>query len=128
MSHASLTEPQKAIDEVHTLQERIVQDARRIHELSRSIHQYARRTPPGQLTSAYVSYANVWTRFAGMVEQGLRRTSIASRTVISALNQSPPEPVAPKPPIKTPPKVYRSPAPPNDDFAELFGEDLTHAK
>jgi hypothetical protein len=127
--HASLLTPDVAIEEIRSIQERMDQDARRIYELSRSIYQFARRTPSGQLSSAYVLYANAWTRFAGMVDQGLKRTTTASRVITAALEQNAQEAVveAKKPPIKSDRQIFRSPLPPNDDLVELFGEELINA-
>lgn len=119
-------DPRAAIDEIDSIRGRMEQDARRIYELSRAIHQYARRTP-SDVTSAYVMYANTWTRFAGMVDQGLRRTTTPCRVVTAALEKNAREEEAKekKPPIQRP--APRGLLPPNDDMVELFGEDLVNA-
>ena len=124
--YSSLLEPQVAIEEIRVLQERLDQDARRIYELSRSLYQFARRTPSGQMTSVYVLYANAWTRFAGMVEQGLRRTSTATRIATASLARVTQEEIQPeeKPSAMRERLTYKSPLPPSDDLVELFGEAL----
>jgi len=124
----SLMEPRAAIDEINAIRDRMEQDARRIYELSRSIHQYARRAP-SDVSSAYLMYANTWTRFAGMVDQGLRRTTTPCRVVTSTLEKVAREEEARskenKPPIQR--QAPRGLLPPNDDMVELFGEDLVNA-
>jgi hypothetical protein len=114
------------IAEIREIRERIDQDARRIYELSQALHQRARRNPAGSTTPAFIMYSNAWTRFAGMVAQGMRRTVTAERVIVPAMEEKPEPPVKPK--LKEPKgKVYRSPLPVNDDLVELFGEELVNA-
>lgn len=81
-------EPQAIIDEINVLRDGIERSARRIHDLSRILHQQMRRSSlrTGAQTQSrdnavYVTFANVWTRFGGMVLQGLQRTRQADRVL-----------------------------------------------
>lgn len=114
------------IEEIREIRERVDGDARRIYELSQALHQRTRRNPTDTSTSAFLMYANAWTRFAGMVAQGLRRTVTAERVIVPAM-EAPQEP-PPKPRVKdSKESPIRSPLPVHDDLVELFGEELVNA-
>lgn len=86
--------PQEIVAEIRDLQKGLSRGATRIHELSRALYHRMRRTAPGDDTNVYITYSNAWTRFAGMVSQGLARTRSAER-VLGMLRQEEKEPPTP---------------------------------
>ena len=68
------------VKEVGQLKQAVERDARRIYELSKVLHDRMRRAELTDDTRPiYIAFSNTWTRFAGMVTQGLNRTASADR-------------------------------------------------
>jgi hypothetical protein len=115
--------PEDMVAEITGLRNGIESGARRIYELSRVLHDRMRRADPNQPSrQVYVTYANVWIRFSGMVQQGLQRTRQTDRV----LRLLPQEEVSS--PELTPPEAEgqaRSVPEPSatEDFISLYGEE-----
>lgn len=92
------------------LQDEVRTRAIRIQELSKILYQRVRRAPIDDSTAIYTTYSNVWTRFAGMLGQGLTRASSASR-VLRRLPATRAEPAAPERPKPVPVSVGEAPTP-----------------
>lgn len=68
--------------EIESLCETMNLAAQRIQELSRFLYEHSRRSGAwDSTTSAYISYSNAWGRFAAAIQQGIRRTSVVTRTL-----------------------------------------------
>jgi len=111
---------QAIVAEIRMLREAIDTDARRIFELSTTLHRMTGRQPADDSTVPYRNYANAWSRFANMVGLGLRRTASSERVL--ALLKPEPEPEPEPKPVKPKPEVI---VPTDDeDFDEVYGEVL----
>lgn len=75
----SLMSYDEIVQEIGDLRKGVDQGARRIYELSRVLHDRARRDQQDDTTGVYIAFSNAWSRFAGMVNQGLSRTASADR-------------------------------------------------
>ena len=111
---------EEVIDEIRQLREGIDLSARRIHELSKALYHRARRAPSDQSSSSYVMYSNVWTRFAGMVEQGLRR-SVSMDRLLSRAPEEERKPLVDKTRKRSIASIIQGP-PTDNDIEELYGE------
>jgi hypothetical protein len=77
---------EEIVEEIKGLRETVNLAATRIVALSQQLYAHARRNASSDTAStAYVSFAGAWGRFAGAIQQGLRRTVIADRTLDRAL-------------------------------------------
>ena len=110
----------EVIDEIRVMRENIDISARRIHELSKALYHRVRRLPVGDQTSSLVMYSNVWTRFAGVVEQGLRR-SVSMDRVLKKEPEEDRKPLSDKPKKRSITNIIQGP-PSDNDLEELFGE------
>lgn len=130
--HNPLTmEPEEIVAEIDEHRETIDRASRRIYELSRVLRDRMRRADP-TLMGIYVTYSNAWTRFAGMIQQGLQRTQIAERVLRMLPEETPraeqrsERPEEEAHPEATPVDQAR-PVPddhPLRDFIELYGEEV----
>ena len=78
-----------------------------------------------ETSGVYTLYANTWQRFAGMVLQGVRRTTSSDRILRRLEERHPADPRPPAPPVPTPQPA----APSTNDLMELYGiETVTHAQ
>jgi len=73
--------PEEIDLEILGLQGEIQTKGSRIHELAQTLYQRVRRAPADDSTAIYITYANAWTRFAGMVSLGAVRTSRVARVL-----------------------------------------------
>jgi hypothetical protein len=105
------------VAEIRELKGEIDVRARRIHELSKTLYQKTRRASADSDTRAWIVYTNAWTRFAGMIEQGIRRAGHLDRLVSAKTVED--RTVRPASVSKA--AVVRSVLPKKDDFAELYG-------
>ena len=114
------------MEEIHQLRDNIRQSSMRIFDLSRMLYSRARRRPSDDTTSAYILAANAWSRFSGMLEQGLRRASSSDRVLR----------LIPKPVVETPSKPPKpqaeSPSPRTgagfpSDVTSLYGVEMVNA-
>lgn len=138
-------EPDQIVGEITHLRDGIDQSSRRILELSRTLHDRMRRENRARLarsqsvrsgtpesneatrTGLYLTYANLWTRFASMVQQGLQRSRQADRVIRLLPDEAPVLPTqaeaeaAPEPA----PEAQTVPTPsPLEDFITLYGEEM----
>lgn len=67
------------LQEIGDIRKSVDAGAKRIHELSRVLHEKARRGEQDDTTGIYIAVSNAWSRFSGMVAQGLSRTASADR-------------------------------------------------
>lgn len=67
--------------EISTLRESIRASAFKLLQVSDTLHRQARKATPTTTTRAYVTYANGWMRFSGMVTQGLKRADLTDALV-----------------------------------------------
>lgn len=120
--------PDEILGEIAQLKVGLDVSTRRIMELSRTLHDRMRRSDPtASDRNVYLTYANAWSRFAGMVQQGLQRTQHADRLLrllpereeVQTPDRGHPEPVnvdqAHTMPVTSP----------LEDFITLYGEELT---
>jgi hypothetical protein len=73
--------PEEIILEIKSLRDEIEIKSVRIHTLAQTLYQRVRRAPADDTTAIYMTYANAWTRFAGMVSQGSARTASISKVL-----------------------------------------------
>lgn len=115
--------PQEIVAEIRDIQKGLSRGATRIHELSRALYHRMRRTAPGDDTNVYITYSNAWTRFAGMVSQGLVRTRSAER-ILGMLRTEEPPPQTPPPPPPTRERQESSPErSPMEDLIAAYQEE-----
>ena len=123
------------VAEISSLRETMNLAAQRVIELSRTLYIQARRGTANSATSAYLAYANGWTRLAAAVQQGLRRTSTTDRVLSSAQKQAeldarPPPPPRERKVEKERENPLRNPNPlaPEDrsldDLMKLYGKEI----
>lgn len=74
------------IAEIRQLSASMDESARRMFELSDSLHRHARKSLDQDMSS-YVAYANAYKRVSNMVGLGLRRTSSTDRRVMRDAEQ-----------------------------------------
>jgi hypothetical protein len=109
------------VREIHATRDEMNRLAARMVELSQVLYSRVRRAPADDFTSRYLAFANAWTRFGGMVDGGLRRTSGVTRLVESIQREKAEvesegqkvKPVAP-------------PASPAPDLVELYGQEMVN--
>jgi hypothetical protein len=121
-------QPQEIVSEIADLRDYIDQSTRRIYELSRTLHDRMRRMDPGgDSRGIYTTYANSWSRFAGMVQQGLQRTRHADRVLglLPRNEQTEPQTPAPAPVPVNQAQIVPAPSP-LEDFISLYGEEMVH--
>lgn len=115
--------PEEIVRDIQNLRDTIHNASARLLELSRVLYHHARRER--NQTSAggvYLTYANAWTRFAGMVSQGIQRTRSAER-VLGLLEDPAPDTrveQAPAPEARSMP--VRSSA--LEDLIAVYGEEV----
>jgi hypothetical protein len=125
------------VGEITHLRDGIDHSSRRILELSRSLHDRMRRDdrrriatngPSNERTSIYLTYANLWSRFAGMVQQGLQRSRQADRVLrLLPDDPTPQREAAEVQPTaqEAAPEAQAVPSPsPLEDFITLYGEEM----
>jgi hypothetical protein len=130
--------PDEIVAEITSLRETVDLAARRIGDLSRTLYGHSRRQADAT-TPAYIAFANTWTRLAGAIQQGLRRTSTVDRVLDRALEaqSAPPAPArAPKKQVQkaqeegSENEPIRSNSPfeaadkPLDDLMKLYGQEI----
>jgi hypothetical protein len=90
--------PEDIISEIRQQRDTVERGCRRIYELSQVLYAKTRRDRVLQEREAgtdenarerlaqeyrlYIAYSNAWSRFAGMVDQGLKRTSSLDRIMV----------------------------------------------
>jgi hypothetical protein len=116
--------PDDIVGEIGELRDTIDRSSRRIYELSKVLYDRMRRSP-GANREIYITYSNVWIRFAGMVQQGLQRSRQGDR-VLRLLPETPERTPEVKIPEPMPERVQNAPASPLEDFIELYGEEIVH--
>lgn len=143
--------PEQIVGEIDYLRDGIDQSSRRIYELSRTLHDQMRREDrqrisrnltarPGTPEAAastrsnvFLTYATIWTRLAGMVQQGLQRARQADRVLrllpddVPAARPAQEEVVetAPEPQAEAQAEAQAVPATsPLEDFIALYGEEM----
>jgi hypothetical protein len=116
-----LMSPDAIIAEIGELRGELDVRLTRIHALAQGLYHQVRRAPADDNTSVYITYANAWMRFAGMVNQGVLRTASASKVlrrltpraeqaVPPVKKEVPPEKVA-ETPVDSVLEMYRDPIP-----------------
>ena len=124
--------------EIQYLRDGIDSSARRILDLSRTLHDRTRRDDrrrilanerPNERTNIYLTYSNLWTRFASMVQQGLQRTRQADRVLRllpdDATERQAAAQAEPAQPEEAQPEAQPVPAPsPFEDFISVYGEEM----
>ncbi len=119
--------PEEITAEINGLRDEIDLSSRRIYELSRVLRDRMRRADPTSV-GIYVTYANAWTRFAGMVQQGLQRTRVSDRVLRLLPEEQTPRRQDPTPEPQAQPQADQArPVPADDplrDFIELYGEEV----
>ena len=116
--------PEEIVVEIHEHRDVIRRKAIRIYELSRALYARTRRLPTDESTSPRILFANSWTRLAGAIEQGLKRTVSIDRVVRNHLKpaqeveQTPVQKPKPKP--EAPKVVY------DDDLDSLYGTEVVN--
>lgn len=121
--------PEDIVGEISNLRDGIEQGARRIFELSRALHDRMRRMDPNsQDIHVFITYSNVWTRFSGMVQQGLQRTRQANRILrlLPEERRAPPEaaPPAEVQVVEPAEEAHTMPvSSPLEDFMTVYGEE-----
>jgi hypothetical protein len=113
---------EEIIAEISGLRDEIERKGTRVHELSNALYRRVRKAPADDTTAIYLTYANAWMRFSGMVSQGITRTAGAVRI----LKRLPPQPQAAVEPIKTP-KPKRRVNSPMESLIAMFGDDYDMA-
>ena len=73
--------PEEIVLEIRGLQQDVQSKSVRIQGLSQALYRRVRKAPVDDDTSVYITYANAWTRFAGMVQQGVTRTTHTARVL-----------------------------------------------
>ena len=118
--------PEDILQEISALREGIEQGARRILELSKTLHDRMRRTDPSAADrSVYLTYSNSWSRFAGMVQQGLQRTRQADRLLRllpEREDSQTPDRAVPEP-VRVDEAHSMPVTSPLDDFIKVYGEE-----
>lgn len=118
--------PDEIVAEVRELRTGLERGARRIHELSRTLYHRARRSGEDN-APAYITYANSWTRFAGMVSHGLARQSNVER-LIRPVTPPPDTEAVPTPPTPPTTKQPSGHHVSMEDLLEMYRVgDVTHA-
>ena len=79
----SQMEPDAIVKEIRDLRGEIQRSTERLYELSRVLYSKVRREARPD-TAALILYANAWTRFAGAIGQGLKRTASTDRVLKAA--------------------------------------------
>jgi hypothetical protein len=88
----------------------------------------AHRTQEERL-STYTFVANTWTRFAGMVIQGIQRTRSSDRLLRQLPDAEEPEIEQDEPEAPPPAPVGEGETSPMEDLIEMYGEgDVNHAQ
>jgi hypothetical protein len=75
--------PDQLLAEIATVKESLKVSAATLVQLSTELYNQSRRVQTAS-ASAYVTTANGWMRFAGMVTQGIRRADLTDRQVVRA--------------------------------------------
>jgi hypothetical protein len=85
----ALMTPDEIVLEIKEVRGELEHNIERLFELSRVLYAKARRNndDTDNRRATMVLYANAWTRFVGVVGQGLRRTSSADRVLKVAQQQ-----------------------------------------
>ena len=74
------------IEEIKFIRETIEMAAQRIVQLSQTMQEQVRRSEDNtQVSHVSISFASTWGRFAGAIQQGLRRTMATDRLLERAL-------------------------------------------
>jgi hypothetical protein len=127
---------EEIIGEIGQLREGIDISSRRITELSRSLYDRMRRNDRYRVatngerndaTNIYTTYANLWLRFGGIVQQGLQRTRQADRILRLLPEEETPRRVAQdaNPPPAPMQEAQTVPASsPFEDFITVYGEEM----
>lgn len=105
------------VEEIASLSETMNLAARRIQEISRHLYEHSRRMGTwDDNTSAYITYANAWSRFSLAIQQGVHRTSSVSK-LLDRVMKGPS-------PLPEPKKEKKKPeAPKNKAFSGAFGDE-----
>jgi len=77
--NATQMTPQEILAEVSDHKQSMERSAARLRELSKVLHDRMRQNTTDEESGVYLAVSNVWTRFAGIVTQGLTRTNSADR-------------------------------------------------
>jgi hypothetical protein len=121
--------PEDILAEISMLRDTVNQATRRIHDLSRILHDRMRRVDPDEADrGVYLTYSNAWARFAGMVQQGLQRTRQADRLLrlLADRDEAPTPDVTYPEPVNLPDRAQSVPQPSAlDDLIAVYGEEMT---
>jgi hypothetical protein len=130
------------VAEITHLRSTVEGASRRIYELSRMLYDQMRRgsvngsrndATANDSRDAYVTYANSWTRFAGMIQQGLQRMRHSDRLLRMIEDDAHeraerPAPEDPETSHPQPVNIDQAHAVPNEsplrDFIDLYGEEM----
>jgi len=115
--------PEEITIEISDLQSEIKRHGLRIYALAHGLHTKVRRAPADDTTSIYLTYAHSWTRFSGMVSQGLARTAHAGR--ILKLLPAKIEAAPPAPPKKK--AEQATSLSPVESLISMYGEGAENA-
>lgn len=75
----STMKPEEIVQEITELQSAMKLSVERTFELSKALYSQTRRKASDNNTSAFVNFANSWSRFSGAVAQGLNRLSSSEK-------------------------------------------------
>lgn len=90
--------PDEQVEEIESIQQTMHLAAQRIIELSRNLHVGVRRHIAAEHTPAYITFANAWGRFAGAIQQGIRRSQNVNKIVKRAQQEQRDFELVPPPP------------------------------
>lgn len=75
----STMKPEEIVQEITELQSTMKLSVERTFELSKALYSQTRRKASDNNTSAFVNFANSWSRFSGAMAQGLNRISSSEK-------------------------------------------------
>jgi len=109
--------PEEIIAEIGTIHQDLQVKLARVQGLAQGLYHRARREPPDDNTTVYITYANAWIRFAGMANQGVNRTVLASKVLrrLTPVTEATPE-------RKKPANKPKDEAAPIEDLISMYGE------
>lgn len=119
---------EELVQEIYALRQDMERTASRMVELAQTLYSKVRRSPSGEYTSRYLTFANAWTRFGSMVDGGIRRTSGVSRlvdTIPQEQQEAVQEAARKEASLQlAQKKAVKKQASVQPDLVELYGEDM----
>ena len=110
---------EEIIAEIGTIYQDLQVKLARVQGLAQGLYHRVRREPADDNTAVYITYANAWLRFAGMANQGVSRTVLASKV----LRRLTPIVVESATPERKKPVKPKGGATPIEDLISMYGEE-----